>query len=78
MNPPKSSARIRAEAQLDLSKRRDDNFRLEQKQSYEATILKTQRLRELRLAKEAAEKEVAAQPSVGASSERKIKRSRQT
>jgi hypothetical protein len=78
MNPTKSSAWIRAEAHLDLSKQREPDLKREQRQAYEATALKTQRLRDLRLTKEAAEKEVAseapAQPPAGPTT----RRSRQT
>jgi hypothetical protein len=73
---PKSSAWIRADAQLDLSKRREPDLKRDQRQVYEATALKTQRLRDLRLAKEAAEKEAVspAQLPTGPT----IRRSRQT
>jgi len=55
-----SSARRNAETILNQSRKRQESFKLEQQQAQEATMQKTARLRELRLAKEAAEAEAAA------------------
>ena len=55
MNKP-SSARRNAEALLNKAQKREASFKLEQEREHEAMVLKTARLRELRLAKEAAEK----------------------
>jgi len=60
ISPPISSARQNAEALLSQSQRREANFKLEQEREYQAMVSKTARLRELRLAKEAADKEAAA------------------
>jgi hypothetical protein len=50
-----SSAKRNAEALLNKTKKRESDFKLEQQRESEALALKTARLRELRLAKEAAE-----------------------
>ena len=55
-----SSARRNAEVLLGKAQKREANFKLEQEREYEAMMLKTARLRELRLAKEAAEKKAEA------------------
>ena len=55
-----SAARRRAEMVLNQSQARKDTFRQEQKRAHDAMVEKTARLRELRLAKEAADKEAAA------------------
>ncbi len=55
-----SVARRRAEMVLNQTQKRQDTFRQEQKLAHDATSEKTARLRELRLAKEAADKEEAA------------------
>ena len=55
-----SSARRNAEALLNKSQKREASFKLEQAQEHEAMALKTARLRELRLAKEAADKKLEA------------------
>jgi hypothetical protein len=55
-----SSAKRNAEALLNKTKKRESDFRLEQQRESEALALKTARLRELRLAKEAAEQSAAA------------------
>jgi hypothetical protein len=55
-----SSARRSAEALLNQSKRREADFKWEQERAYEAMVSKTARLRELRLAKEATDRETAA------------------
>jgi len=47
-----SSARRNAEALLQKSQRREASFKLDQAREHEAMMLKTARLRELRLAKE--------------------------
>ena len=61
-SPPKSSARRSAEALLNQSKKREASVKWEQEREYEAMVAKTARLRELRLAKEAADKEAALTP----------------
>ena len=58
-SPPKSSARRSAEALLNQSKKREASVKWEQEREYEAMVAKTARLRELRLAKEAADEEAA-------------------
>jgi hypothetical protein len=60
ISPPMSPARRNAEALLNQSKKREASFKWEQEREYEAMVSKTARLRELRLAKEAADKEAAA------------------
>ena len=50
-----SAARRNAEALLNKTQKRESDFKLEQQRENEALALKTARLRELRLAKEAAE-----------------------
>jgi hypothetical protein len=60
ISPPMSSARRNAEALLNQSKKREASFKWEQEREYEAMLSKTAHLRELRLAKEAADKEAAA------------------
>jgi hypothetical protein len=54
-----SAARRNAEALLSKSQRREASFKLDQEREHEAMALKTARLRELRLAKEAAEAKLA-------------------
>ena len=56
-----SAARRNAESLLSQSMKRDSNLKQEQQREYEAMALKTAKLRELRLAKEAAEKKLEAQ-----------------
>jgi len=73
-----SATRRNAEVMLDRSTRRVDTFKLEQEREHEALSLKTARLRELRLAKEAAEKEAAAAAPSPKKSASKTKRSKQT
>jgi hypothetical protein len=63
ISPSISSARRNAEALLSQSQRREANFKLEQEREYQAMVSKTARLRELRLAKEAADQEAAATAS---------------
>ena len=72
-----SATRRNAEVMLDKSTRRVDTLKLEQEREHEALSLKTARLRELRLAKEAAEKEAAALAPPRKSAA-KTKRSKQT
>jgi hypothetical protein len=55
-----SPARRNAEALLNQSMKREASFKWEQEREYEAMVSKTAQLRELRLAKEAADKEAAA------------------
>jgi hypothetical protein len=59
-----STARRNAEALMDRAQKREVNFKLEQERQHEVIALKTARLRELRLAKEAEDKKqhVAAKP----------------
>ena len=76
-NPPRiSSARRNAEALLSSAQRRKLDFKLEQERAMEAMAVKTARLRELRLAKEAADRSaVPAEPAVR--SRPKVTRSKQ-
>ena len=78
-NPPSriSSARRNAEALLGKAQKRDDDFKLEQEREREAMALKTARLRELRLAKEAEDQRTAPPARQTARSPRP-RRSRQT
>lgn len=55
-----SSARRNAELLLGRAQKREASFKLEQEREHEAMMHKTARLRELRLAKEAAEKKAEA------------------
>ena len=55
-----SAARRNAEALLGKNQKRESTFKLEQERERDAMVEKTARLRELRLAKEAADREVAA------------------
>jgi hypothetical protein len=72
-----SAARRNAEALLNKTQKRELDFKIEQQRENEALALKTARLRELRLAKEAAEQSVAAaNPSPAKRS--KPRRSKQT
>jgi hypothetical protein len=72
-----SSARRNAELLLGRAQKREASFRLEQEREYEAMTLKTARLRELRLAKEAAEQKTElSNPTV--SRPLKPRRSKQT
>jgi len=61
-----SAARRSAETILNQSRKRQESFKLEQKQAHDAMAVKTARLRELRLAKEAADKEAAAEAEAAA------------
>ena len=75
-----SAARRRAETLLNPSQTRQDTFRQQQKRAHDAMVEKTARLRELRLAKEAADKEAEATnaPVTAAPKARKVRRSKQT
>jgi hypothetical protein len=55
-----TAARRNAEALLGRAQKREASFKLDQEREYDAMVLKTTRLRELRLAKEAADKAAAA------------------
>jgi len=72
-----SAARRNAETILSQSQKRQENFRLEQKLAQDAMTKKIERLRELRLAKEAADKE-AETANPPAPKARKARRSKQT
>ena len=56
-----SAARRNAEALLSRSKKQESTLKLEQEREHDAMVEKTARLRALRLAKEAADREAAAQ-----------------
>jgi Arc/MetJ-type ribon-helix-helix transcriptional regulator len=72
---PVSAARRNAEALLNQSMKREPSFKLEQEHEYEAMVSKTAHLRELRLAKEAADKEAAAlTPVLGPKARNRIKK----
>jgi hypothetical protein len=58
--PRMSAARRNAEALMKQPKTSGSSLKIEQKREYEAMVSKTAHLRELRLAKEAADKEAAA------------------
>ena len=70
-----SAARRNAEAMLNQTKKRESSFKLDQEREHEAMVLKTTRLRELRLAKEAAEEKPPRQLLLRV---RKTRRSKQT
>ncbi len=72
-----TTARRNAETILGQSRQRQESFKLEQKLAQDAMAQKTARLRELRLAKEVADKEAAENTSKG-STARKMGRSKQT
>jgi serine/threonine protein kinase HipA of HipAB toxin-antitoxin module len=72
-----SAARRNAEALLDQKRNRESSFKLEQEREHEALVQKTARLRELRLAKEAADREVVA-AAPAATKRSKPRRSKQT
>jgi hypothetical protein len=73
--PPRvSAARRNAEAMLNKTKKKEQNFKQEQERERDALALKSARLRDLRLAKEAADRAAAeASPPVA----RKAGRTRQ-
>ena len=58
-----SAARRNAEALLSKTQKREATFKLDQEREHDAMVLKMARLRELRLAKEAAEKKPEASAS---------------
>lgn len=66
-----SAARRRAEM-LNQNQTRQEGFRQDQRRAQQATAEKTERLRALRLAKEAADKETAASAPTPASRPRKV------
>ncbi|MGH6736900.1 MAG: hypothetical protein ACRECX_12625 [Methyloceanibacter sp.] len=72
-----SAARRNAETILNQGQKRQESFKLEQKLAHDAMMQKTARLRELRLAKEAADREAAASAPVTPKT-RKPRRSKQT
>jgi hypothetical protein len=73
-----SATRRRAEMLLNQNQTRQEGFRQEQRRAEQAMTEKTERLRALRLAKEAADKEAAASAPTPASRPRKVSRSNQT
>jgi hypothetical protein len=74
--PRITAARRNAEAVLSSAQKRESDFKLEQERAREAMALKTARLRELRLAKEAADRSaVPTKPAIG--SRPKVRRSKQ-
>ena len=78
-SPRLSVARRNAEALMSQSKKREMSLKLEQERDYEAMVLKTARLRELRLAKEAADNKAATTAPVRAQRvQPRIRRSKQT
>ena len=72
-----SSARRNAEALLDKTQKREASFKLEQAQEHEAMMLKTARLRELRLAKEEEDKRLQEAAPLPPKRPAKPRRSRQ-
>ena len=74
--PRISAARRNAELVLSRAQKRESDFKLEQERAREATALKTARLRELRLAKEAADRS-GLPPKPAAQSRPKVRRSKQ-
>ena len=72
-----SSARRNAEALLGKAQKRNDDLKLEQEREREAMALKTARLRELRLAKEAEDRKTVV-PTLRAARPSKPRRSKQT
>jgi hypothetical protein len=76
-NPPRiSAARRNAEALLSRTQQRESDFKREQERAREAMSLKTARLRELRLAKETADRSnVPDKPAVP--TRPKVRRSKQ-
>ncbi|MFW2390868.1 MAG: hypothetical protein ACTSRM_08920 [Alphaproteobacteria bacterium] len=76
-----SAARRSAEAILSQSQKRQESFKREQQQASDALAEKTARLRELRLAKEAADREAEAAVAAAAPKPKKraaVRRSKQT
>lgn len=78
-NPPSrtSAARRNAETLLGKAQKQESDFKIEQEREREALALKTARLRELRLAKEAADQSAAiVKPAVRPAP--KVRRSKQS
>ena len=73
-----SAARRNAEALLSKTQKREATFKLDQEREHEAMALKTARLRELRLAKEAEDEKLKAVTPPSASRAVKPRRSKQT
>lgn len=73
-----SSARRNAENILNQSQRRQDSYKLEQKLAHDAMMQKTANLRELRLAKEAADAEVAAAAAPAAKKKSRSRRPKES
>jgi hypothetical protein len=73
--PRVSSARRNAEAILSQSRKRQASFKLDQEREMEAMRHKSARLRELRLAKEAADEEAAALAAAAKQAKPRRKRS---
>jgi hypothetical protein len=71
-----SAARRNAESILNQGRKREESFKVEQKLAQDAMAQKTARLRELRLAKEAADKKASA--AAPAPKSPKVRRSKQT
>jgi hypothetical protein len=80
--PTRTSARQNAESLLQQSMKRASSLKQEQDREYEAMVLKTARLHEFRLAKEAADREAAPTPVspriVAEPGGRRTRRSKQT
>jgi hypothetical protein len=77
-NPPSrvSAARRNAESLLSRAQKRESDFKMEQERENQAMALKTARLRELRLAKEAADQQNVTAKSPAAPRP-KVRRSKQ-
>ena len=73
-----SAARRNAEAILSQGRKREASFKLELEREHEAMVLKTARLRELRLAKEAEDEKLKAAAPPSAPRAVKPRRSKQT
>jgi hypothetical protein len=73
-----SVARRNAEALMNKTQKREENFKLEQERERAAIALKTARLRELRLAKEAEDTKQNVAPAPQVARAAKIRRSKQT
>jgi len=77
-NSRSSAARRNAEALLGRTQKREASFKLDQERANEAMALKTARLRELRLAKEAEDKKLQAAAPPTSPRPSKPRRSKQT
>jgi len=73
-----SAARRNAEALLSKAQKREQTFKLDQEREHEAMMLKTARLRELRLAKEAEDEKLKVATPPSAPRAVKPRRSKQT